>query len=193
MLCLKLGLRSLTSVGLDGGRLCRILAGQGAAAKLVALAAGRRRQVRPQALRALATLCCVSQGIKAFEQVSVSPESGPGPEWAGARGMSRRRDTGRRVGCHRPVERAAEPAPYAEPVAILGLDKRIPGPAAAPGHHPKHALIAVRARHPPLIRRRRRRRRPQSRPGWGEAAAPASRRVSVGRVGDTAVRRRDNT
>ena len=31
VLCLKLGLRSLTSVGLDGGRLCRILAGQGAA------------------------------------------------------------------------------------------------------------------------------------------------------------------
>ncbi|XP_043198282.1 protein inscuteable homolog [Amphibalanus amphitrite] len=68
VLCLKLGLRSLTSVGLDGGRLCRILAGQGAAARLVSLAAGRRRQVRPQALRALATLCCVSQGIKAFEQ-----------------------------------------------------------------------------------------------------------------------------
>ena len=70
MLCLKLGLRSLTSVGLDGGRLCRILAAQGAAGRLVSLVAGRRRQVRPQALRALATLCCVSQGIKAFEKVS---------------------------------------------------------------------------------------------------------------------------
>ena len=74
VLCLKLGLRSLTSVGLDGGRLCRILVGQGAAGRLVALVAGRRRQVRPQALRALATLCCVSQGIKAFEKVSLTAE-----------------------------------------------------------------------------------------------------------------------
>ena len=73
MLCLKLGLRSLTSVGLDGGRLCRILAGHGAVGRLTALVAGgqRRRQVRPQALRALATVCCVSQGIKAFEKVGV--------------------------------------------------------------------------------------------------------------------------
>ncbi|XP_037088065.1 protein inscuteable homolog [Pollicipes pollicipes] len=68
VLCLKLGLRSLTSVGLDGGRLCRVLCAHGAVSRLVALVSGRRRQLRPQALRALATVCCVSQGIKAFEK-----------------------------------------------------------------------------------------------------------------------------
>lgn len=67
ILCLKLALRSVTSVALDGARLCRILVSKGAVDALLDIVRGDCRQLRSQTLRALSTICCVSQGVKAFE------------------------------------------------------------------------------------------------------------------------------
>lgn len=63
----------LTALGVDGGHICRLIARLGGVRGLLGVCLEPRlRQVRVAALRALATVCCVVEGIVELEKVGSS-------------------------------------------------------------------------------------------------------------------------
>lgn len=61
----------LTALGVDGGHICRLIARLGGVRGLLGICLEPRlRHVRVAALRALATVCCVVDGIVELEKVS---------------------------------------------------------------------------------------------------------------------------
>lgn len=64
----------LTALGVDGGHICRLIARLGGVRALLSLCLEPRlRQVRVASLRALATVCCVVEGIVELEKVWILP------------------------------------------------------------------------------------------------------------------------
>ena len=60
----------LTALGVDGGHICRLIARLGGVRGLLGVCLEPRlHQVRVAALRALATVCCVVEGIVELEKV----------------------------------------------------------------------------------------------------------------------------
>ena len=69
-LCWSSCLALLTSLGLEGNHLCRLMTRHGAVSLLVhLLSTSQSRQVRAATLRALATLCSVLEAIRQLEEV----------------------------------------------------------------------------------------------------------------------------
>ena len=68
----------LTALGVDGGHICRLIARLGGVRGLLGVCLEPRlHQVRVAALRALATVCCVVEGIVELEKVSSSQSLNP--------------------------------------------------------------------------------------------------------------------
>lgn len=66
-------LRQVTSLGVDGGHICRLIAKLGGVRALLSLCLEpKRRSLRVVALRALATVCCVADGITYLEKVNIT-------------------------------------------------------------------------------------------------------------------------
>lgn len=66
----------LTALGVDGGHICRLIARLGGVRALLSLCLEPRlRQVRVASLRALATVCCVVEGIVELEKVRIFPSA----------------------------------------------------------------------------------------------------------------------
>lgn len=69
-LALRTALSALTTLGLEGTHLSYLVARCGAVRALLAVCLeARAAAVRIAALRALATICCISETIRQFEQV----------------------------------------------------------------------------------------------------------------------------
>lgn len=69
-LALRTALSALTTLGLEGNQLCELVSKCGGIRALLAVCLeARATAVRVSALRALATICCVSATIRQFEQV----------------------------------------------------------------------------------------------------------------------------
>lgn len=66
----KAAVSHLTALGVDGGHICRLIARLGGVRGLLGVCLEPRlRQVRVAALRALATVACVVEGIVELEKV----------------------------------------------------------------------------------------------------------------------------
>lgn len=64
-------LRQITALGVDGGHICRLIAKLGGVRALLATCLEPVRQpLRVAALRALATVCCVAEGVTQLEKVT---------------------------------------------------------------------------------------------------------------------------
>ena len=66
---LEQSLVNITSLGLEGNHLCRLMTKHGAVSLLVKLLSQDGSGVRAQTLRALATLCSVLEAIRQLEEV----------------------------------------------------------------------------------------------------------------------------
>ena len=69
-LSIRTGLSNLVALGLEGGHMCKLLAAQGTINVLLNLCL-EKKYIRPLALRALATVCCVTEAIRQLEKVTI--------------------------------------------------------------------------------------------------------------------------
>lgn len=66
----RLVVSHLTALGVEGGHICRLIASLGGVRGLLDVCLEPRlRQCRSDALRALATVCCVAEGILELDKV----------------------------------------------------------------------------------------------------------------------------
>ena len=67
---MRTSISSLTALGVDGGHLCRLISRMGGVRALLAVCLDPHfTHLRVAALRALATVCCVVEGIEELEKV----------------------------------------------------------------------------------------------------------------------------
>ena len=68
---LRAAISHLTALGVDGGHLCRLISRMGGVRALLSVCLDKHfRHLRVVALRALATICCVVEGIDELEKVN---------------------------------------------------------------------------------------------------------------------------